>query len=242
MRHLAEASGVTLCGNADVRQIERLPGRFRISTARGVMEAETAIVATNGYTGNATPYLRDRVVPVVPYMMATEPLPDALVQGALPNRRTGADTKRALWAFRRSPDGLRIVFGGKARLGEVNERAGAERLHGYMSQVWPKLRPSRVSHAWKGLIAFTFDAVPHIGEHDGVHFATGCHGAGISMMSYLGQQLALKVLRKQNRPFGFDRAAFPAMPFYRGKPWFIPGVTAYYNARDGLDRILAPRT
>ena len=241
MRRLTEAAGVTICGNAEVTQIERLPGRYRLRTARGVVEAETAIVATNGYTGPSTPYLRNRVVPVIPYMMATEPLPDDLVHEALPTRRTGADTKRALWAFRRSPDGRRIIFGGKARLHEVDERAGAERLHGYMSRVWPKLRPFRISHGWKGFIAFTFDSVPHIGEHDGVHFATGCHGAGVSLMSYLGRQLALKVLRKQNRPSGFDRAAFPTMPLYGGKPWFIPGVTAYYNARDSLDMVLARR-
>ena len=108
-----------------------------------------------------------------------------------------------------------------------------------MTGVWPQLRSVRVSHCWKGFVGFTFDFLPHMGEDNGLHYAAGCQGAGVAMMSYLGHQIGLKILRRQNRPCGLDSAAFPTLPGYRGRPWFLPAVGGYYTLRDRLDRTLA---
>jgi hypothetical protein len=59
------------------------------------------------------------------------------------------------------------------------------------------------------------------------------------MMSYLGFQMARKLLGKQNRACAFDGDGFPAPPLYNGKPWFIPVVAGWYRLRDGVDRALA---
>ena len=105
--------------------------------------------------------------------------------------------------------------------------------------MWPQLRGTRVSHTWKGQIAFTFDHIPHMGSRDGLHFVAGCNGSGVVRMSYLGRQIGLKIAGKQNRPCGFEDLAFPTLPGYRGTPWFLPMVGRYYNLRDQLDRTVS---
>ena len=239
MRRLAEEAGATLCGNARVDSVSRQPGGFRLRTARGEVRAAQVVMATNAYTDGAAPFVQRRVVPVTAYMIATEPMPDELAHGVLPRNRTGGDTKRALYAFRRSPDGRRVVFAGRARFRDVPERDAAAILHGFMTAVWPQMRGVRLTHAWKGFVGFTFDFLPHMGEADGLHYAAGCQGAGVAMMSYLGHQIGLKILRRQNRPCGLDGGDFPTLPLYRGRPWFLPAVGAYYKLRDRLDRTLA---
>ena len=239
IRRLAVEAGVRIRGQARVQSIARTGNGYRLSTARGEVAAEQVIVATNAYTGALTPYIQHRLVPVTAYMIATEELPIELAQVVLPTNRTGGDTKRALYAFRRSPDGRRIIFAGRAKFRDIDERSASAILHRFMGGVWPQLREARVSHCWKGMVAFTFDNLPHMGQHDGLQYVAGCNGSGVVMMSYLGHQAALKLLAKQDRPCGIDGLAFPGVPTYRGRPWFLPIVGGYYVMRDRLDREMA---
>lgn len=239
MRRLAETAGVLVRGQAAVTGIERTPGKFHLRTARGVVEAGQVVVATNAYTGAVTPDIQRRVIPVTAYMMATEAMPEELAATTLVQNRTGGDTKRALYAFRRSPDGQRIIFAGRARFRDIDERDASAILHRFMCSVWPQLQRVRVQHCWKGFVSFTFDFLPHMGEEDGLHYAAGCQGAGVAMMTYLGHQIGLKILAQQDRPCGLDGLNFPTVPTYGGKPWFVPAVGAYYNLRDRLDRAFA---
>ncbi len=241
MRNLAEAAGAVLCGRSAVSSITRQGAGFVTVSARGTIRSEHVVVATNAYASPATPYLQRRLVPVTAYMIATEPLPPDLARELLPRNRTGGDTKRALYAFRRSPDGNRIVFAGRAKFADIDEAQSSRILHGFMCRVWPQLRPYRISHGWKGLVGFTFDFMPHMGEYDGIHYAAGCQGAGVALMTYLGRQIGLKILGRQERPSGFDGLRFPTLPAYRGRPWFLPAVGGYYTFRDGLDRALSGR-
>ena len=105
-----------------------------------------------------------------------------------------------------------------------------------MLDVFPQLDGIRISHAWTGGVAFTFDFLPHMGRRKGVHYLAGCNGAGVAMMTYLGTQTALKILGKANRPCPFDELPFPSRPFYTGQPWFLPIVSSYYALRDRIDR------
>ena len=242
MRRLAEEAGAIICGRAAVRGIEKTAGgRHRLITARGEIRCDKLILATNGYTGGLDRFVRRRIVPLNAYMITTEEMPLSLAEDALPTNRTGGDTKRALYAYRRSPDGRRLIFAGRAKFRSIPEVQATPILYDFMLGVWPQLRGIRISHCWKGLIAFTQDHLPHVGEHDGVHFVAGCNGSGVVMMTYLGHQLGLKILGKQDRPLGVEGLRFPALPAYDGKPWFLPVVGRYYVFRDYLDRAFAGR-
>ena len=145
------------------------------------------------------------------------------------------DANRLLSYFRLSPDGTRVLFGGRLHLRNVDERTAAQGLYRRMVQVWPELAAWRVTHAWKGWLGFTFDRLPHMGMRDGVHFAIGCNGSGVAMAAYLGHQTALKILGRQNCPCPFEALPFPTQVAYGGTAWFLPPLGLWYRFLDGLD-------
>ena len=95
---------------------------WRVQTARGAVQADEVVIATNGYTGDITPELKRRVVPLASHIIATEELPPDLAASLIPKRRTLSDTRRVLCYYRMSPDGKRMVFGGRARFTPVTPR------------------------------------------------------------------------------------------------------------------------
>jgi glycine/D-amino acid oxidase-like deaminating enzyme len=228
-----------ICAKAAVTGIRRSGTGWHIETSRGAVSAGDVVIATNGYTGAVTPALRRRVVPVASHIIATEELPPDLARSLIPKGRTLSDTKRVLCYYRMSPDGRRMVFGGRARFTQVDATVSAPILHRYMTDRFPQLRGVKLTHAWTGNVAFTLDALPHMGERDGLHYCLGCNGSGVAMMTYLGWQTARKIARAANYACSFDTEDFPDHPLYSGNPWFLPVVGGYYRLRDSLDRLLA---
>jgi glycine/D-amino acid oxidase-like deaminating enzyme len=231
--------GVAVCAKAEVIRVGRENAAWRVQTNRGAVAAGDVIIATNGYTGGLTPALRRRVVPVASHIIATQELPQDLAWSLIPKARTLSDTKRVLCYYRMSPDGRRMVFGGRARFTQVDATVSAPILHRYMVDRFPQLRGIRVTHAWTGNVAFTLDALPHMGSHDGLHYCLGCNGSGVAMMTYLGWQTARKIGGVANYVCSFDTEEFPGHPLYSGNPWFLPVAGGYYRLRDNLDRLFA---
>jgi glycine/D-amino acid oxidase-like deaminating enzyme len=230
--------GLAICAKAAVRGLDREGSAWRVETARGTLSAGDVVIATNGYTGSLTPALRRRVVPVASHIIATEELPPDLAASLIPRARTLSDTKRVLCYYRMSPDGRRMVFGGRARFTQVDATVSAPILHRYMTDRFPQLRGVKLTHAWTGNVAFTLDALPHMGRRDDLHFCLGCNGSGVAMMTYLGWQTARKIARVANYACSFDTDEFPDHPLYSGNPWFLPVVGGYYRLRDHLDRLV----
>jgi len=230
--------GVPVCARAAATRIGREGSGWRVETARGTLSAGDVVVATNGYTGSLTPALRRRVVPIASHIIATEELPLDLAASLIPRARTLSDTKRVLCYYRMSPDGMRMVFGGRARFTQVDATVSAPILHRYMTDRFPQLRGVKVTHAWTGNVAFTLDALPHMGCRDDLHYCLGCNGSGVAMMTYLGWQTARKIARVANYACSFDTEEFPDHPLYSGNPWFLPVVGGYYRLRDHLDRLV----
>jgi glycine/D-amino acid oxidase-like deaminating enzyme len=209
---------------------------WNVTTPRGVVEAGNVIIATNGYTGKATPQLQRRVVPLGSYLIATEELPPGMAKALSPRNRSIVDTRRILTYYRLSPDGKRMIFGGRAKFGATNPMETAPLLHKFMVDRFPEMKDVKITHSWTGNVGFTIDELPHMGKLEGLHYALGCNGSGVAMMSYLGHQTARKVLSSSNRICAFDRPEFPTHPLYNGSTWFLPYVGSYFKARDWLDR------
>jgi glycine/D-amino acid oxidase-like deaminating enzyme len=231
--------GVPVCAQAPVNRIAKSDDGWRVRTGRGDVEANEVVVATNGYTGDITPELKRRVVPVASHIIATEELPPDLAASLIPKRRTLADTRRVLCYYRMSPDGRRMIFGGRARFTQVSAETSAPILHRFMADRFPQLKDARVTHAWTGNVAFTLDALPHMGRQGGMHYLLGCNGSGVAMMTYLGHQTARKIAGQANYECAFDAPDFPAHPMYSGNPWFLPAVGSWYRFRDNVDRLAA---
>lgn len=236
----AERHGATLVGKTRAGRLSRNGSAWTVETSRGTIAANEVVIATNGYTGGLTPDLKRRVIPLASHIIATEPLDPELAKSLIPKGRTISDTPRVLTYYRMSPDGTRVLFGGRARFTPVEPEVSAAALHGMMLARWPQLKGVRVTHGWMGNTAFSFDFLPHMGvTQKGLHYAMGCNGSGVAMLSYLGAQVARKILGGGNSINAFDGRDFPTMPLYTGYPWFLPIIGGWYRFRDWLDRRVA---
>lgn len=240
----AKGAGATLVDQTRVEGVARSGEGFAIRTARGTLRADSVLVTTNGYSidgegRSAMPWLARRVIPVGSYIIATEELPKDTIDRLFPGRRMISDTKRVLNYFRPSPDGTRILWGGRASFGPTSPEQAAPVLHGFMTAVFPELAKTRITHSWTGNVAFTFDFLPHLGAQDGIHYAAGCQGSGVAMASFLGHRAGLRIAGAENDPFALADLPFPTAPSYRGRPWFLPLVGGWYRLRDRMDRMAA---
>lgn len=231
----ASRLGADLRSGVSVTGLEREGGFHRVRTSLGEVRARQVMIATNGYTGPATPWHRRRLVPVASYMIATEPLGEERVRSLLPKLRVYGDTKKVLYYFRPSPDFTRILFGGRASFIDADVRRASLRLHGFLTGLMPDLAGVRITHGWKGNVAFALDYLPHVGQQDGIHYALGCNGSGVVTMTHLGRCAARQILGNGNRASAFSRMPFPTMSGYTGYPWFLPLIGASYQLRDRLD-------
>ena len=192
-------------------------------------------MATNGYTGPLSPWHRRRVIPIGSYIIATEALPESLVDALIPKNRIVSDTRRVVYYFRASPDRRRILFGGRVSLAETDPAASGPLLYREMVRLFPELAGYRVSHSWMGYVGYTFDTLAHTGEHDGVHYAMGYCGSGVGMAGYLGMRLGQRILGRKAGWTGYAETGFPARPYYFGKPWFLAPAVHWYRLRDKVD-------
>ena len=158
-----------------------------------------------------------------------------MIDPILPNWRTTHDWHNDLDFLRRSADGRRLLFGGLTGTASDNVRGMATRLRQRLIRILPQLGGVKLSHAWTGNCAATFDLYPHIGEVEGIHYAMGYCFAGVPAGTYFGHKTALKILGSKEARTAFDNRPFPAKWFYFGKPWFVTPYMANYRRQDRKD-------
>jgi glycine/D-amino acid oxidase-like deaminating enzyme len=230
----ARAAGVALRAGCRAQIIVRDGEGFRVQTSRGEVCARDVVVATNGYTGTVTPWQRRRVIPIGSYMIATEEIAPALADELSPTRRAMSDSRRVVFYYRLSPDGRRVLFGGRVALSETDPRISGPRLHRELVRIFPQLARTRITHSWAGFVAYTFDTLPHLGSHDGLHYAMGYCGSGVSLASWFGMCLGHKLLGNPEGRTPLDGIAFQTRPLYDGTPWFLATAVGWYKLLDRL--------
>jgi len=230
----AAASGARIVARVPVKGLEKTAGGWRVRTTFGV-DARDVLVATNGYTTGVTPELQRRLIPIGSFIIATEPLPADSAAALLPKGRVAFDSKHFLHYYRVMSD-RRLLFGGRAEFrppdGHSAGRAAAI-LRAEMVDVFPELSDTRVDYSWGGNVAFSRDQMPRAGKLDDFYYAGGYCGHGIAMATYLGDQIARRIAGEPVDHPLFDDTP-PTIPFYRGTPWFLPVLAAYYRVKDWL--------
>ncbi len=238
----AEELGVRFVANARVTGLKRGTGKsgadasakdsgFSLTTVRGSSHANEVILATNGYSDNLYPWARRRIIPIGSYMIATEKLPQDTIKRLIPDNRVVTDSRRLVVYYRSCPKGRRILFGARVSIAESDPVKTVPAMHQQLSLRFPELASSKVSHAWMGFVAYTFDGMPHFGKREGVHYAMGYCGSGVSLSSYAGVQVARQVLGLEFDT-AFEQTDFEQRFYYRRKPWFLAPSIAWYRFYD----------
>ncbi|MFD2238001.1 NAD(P)/FAD-dependent oxidoreductase [Aureimonas populi] len=232
---VALAAGVTVHSRTGVTAIEPEAGALRVSTARGEVSARQVLVCTDAYTDGATPWLRRRLVPVRSRIIATEELPAETMARLMPRRMMCGESRHLGFYYRPSPDGKRILLGGRDGSTKGDPAEPTLHLRRGLVRIFPELENVRLTHSWFGNVAMHRDMIPRIFSRRGVTYATGFCGSGVVWAPWIGTQAAHKLIGDDaGRPSAFDFRPPAAIPLYRGKPWFMPAFMALYRLQDKL--------
>lgn len=231
-------AGVSVFGRTEVENLRELSdGGCEVRTDKGTVRAGKVVVATNGYVSRLG-WFRRRVVPFRAYMAATEEMPQDLLDRLIPHGRTIIDSNTNIDFFRPAPDSRRILFGGATAAALKSPEEITARMKSIIDRVLPQARDLKLSHAWDGYCAGTFDLMPHVGHRGSIYYAMGYNFAGVTMGTRFGARIANSIVTGAELGSVFDSKRFPTVPFYTGNPWFLGLVMRYF---DWHDRQLARR-
>lgn len=239
----AARAGASLHGGWEARTVDRDRHGFRLTLVSAVataaeVRADDVVVATNGYTTRRpVPWLARRVLAVGSFMIATEPLPAELVASVSPRGRMFFDTKNFVSYWRPSPDGRRILFGGRTSLAPTTVSEARDQLYRAMVAIHPQLSSTAVDRAWGGEVALTADRLPHVGRHpeSGVVFAMGYCGTGVALSLHFGRCVGRWLCGDGSLP-AFAGRRWAEVPTLARVPWLVPVGGWWYRARDVVAR------
>jgi len=206
MRRTIESLGVVVSERSRALRFE--PGStVRITTEFAEVEAPQVVLALNGYAPQIG-VLKDRVLPLCNYVVATEPLSPAQWSSIGWTGREGLSDARVQFMYLRPTADGRIVFGGESAPyfdGGVpssgNYRPSIEKLKRSFVTTFPQLEGVRFTHEWGGTMAFTRDFTPSVGRLDGadnVFYAACCNGEGVVTTQLGGMILARLVAGEED--------------------------------------------
>ncbi len=233
MRRVTEA-GAVVRGDTAVRGVSAEADHFRVRISGAEIRARDVLIATNGYTQGVGAHFDRRIVPVVSAQIATGPIPQALFDRATPTRRVYGESNRVFYYFRPAPGENRLIWGGRAsHLARENSSAAYRHLARDLLRVFPYLEDVAVTHGWTGRIGYTFDEFPHLGRSpEGVHYAMGYCGTGVSRATHFGRKIALQMLGRPEGRSAFDDIAFPTHPLRMFAKAAVPMVELWRRGRD----------
>ncbi len=211
----ALAAGVRICETSRVLGFETPRATaVRVRTVAGMVEAEQAVLATNGYVGSLAPAVARRIMPINNFQVTTEPLGAERAAALIPSGAAVADSRFVVNYFRLTPD-HRLLFGG----GETYRYRFPSDIRALVRPrllaVFPQLRDVRLEHGWGGTLAITRSRLPHLARlAPNVVTAGGYSGQGVGLAVLAGRLVAEAL---QGESDGFDRlSALPQRPFPGG--------------------------
>jgi gamma-glutamylputrescine oxidase len=208
----------------------------RIITNRGVVEADSILLACNGYLGKLEPRLSGKIMPINNFFIATEPLSDKQLQQINPRDVAIADSRFVVNYYRLSAD-KRMLFGGGENYRQNFPGNISSFVRKPMLQIYPQLADTRIDYAWGGTLAVTLNRMPHfgrLGRHN-TYYAQGYSGQGVAMATLAGKLIADAIAGESEKFDLFGK--IPTRSFPGGDLLRWPGLVlgmSYYALRDRL--------
>ena len=213
-RGLARAAmeaGAVIHGASEATGIVRDGAGWSVRTGRASIRCEFVVLATNGYTGDLWPGLRQSLVPVASFVTATAPLGHNVLPTVLPGRHAVSETARIIVYYRLDAQG-RFIIGGRGRWFNVTDRGDVSHVRAAALHLFPQLEGTQWEYEWAGWPAITRDHLPKLFALDqGVYAGLGYNGRGVASATMMGQQLANVVLAEAEplvEVRGLERFAF----------------------------------
>lgn len=236
MLDAARDAGAEIHGHSPVLGIERYVAGYRLHLNDRTLHTRDVLIATNGYTPKGQRWHSRRLIPIVAHMVATEPLPERFLGRLRDGRRTYHDNRKNSNYYQISQDG-RLIFGGRTGLRHRSAAHQARMLKAEMTYFFPELAGVQIANAWQGRCAATQDMFPHVGVHDGIHFALGYCFSGLAMAPWLGRKAAMAILGRQDEARTlFRKDDLAIVPWPARQERLMPIAMRYYRWRETLPR------
>ena len=208
----AESLGAIIHEQSPVIEIKH-GNRPEVVTKRGSVKADFVVLAGNAYHYLESS-LRGILLPVNSFILASEPLSDAVVQRINPTDIAVCDPNYILEYFRLSAD-KRLLFGGRCNYSGSDPNVIKRMLIPRLAKIYPELADLKIDYAWGGTIGVTINRVPQLGRlANNVFYSQGYSGHGVNVTHLAGQIMADAIAGSLER---FDM-------FARIKPIRVPGA------------------
>jgi L-pipecolate oxidase len=193
VRGLASAAlrmGARIFTGTPVTSVSDEQGSWRVHAREGSVRADWVIVATNAYSAIIWTALREELVALPYFNVATRPLQPHERAAILPERQGLWDTRKVLSSLRTDAAG-RLIFGSVGALrgaGKGIHRNWSKRA---LARLFPKLKDVELVHEWYGQIGMTANAIPRFHElARNTVSISGYNGRGIAPGTSFGRDLA----------------------------------------------------
>ena len=215
LARVAAAAGARICEMTPARSIARTMSaagsRITVTTDRGTVTADRALIATNAYIGNLEPVTAAHVMPIRSFIGATAPLDD--FPEIIPGRESIADSRFVVRYFRKTKDN-RLLFGGREAYTADNPADMIAPIRRQIVEVYPQLATVPITHAWGGSVGITLPRQPFVREvMPGVTSIGGYSGHGVMLANYCGKLYADEVT---GTPTGLDHLRALKVPAFPG--------------------------
>jgi len=205
-----------------------------VRTVSGSVTASTVFLACDAETVDLAPKAGRYTMPVLNYIIGTEPLGQDRARSLIPSNAAVSDSRFVLNYFRLSADN-RLLFAGGEKYSPKPPKDIAAFVRPYMLKLFPQLADARIDYAWGGAVGITVNRLPHIGRNGNILFAHGYSGQGVLLTTLVGELVA-ELLKGDSRNFDlFDKIphhAFPGGKLLRS-PTYVAGML--YSAM--MDRL-----
>ena len=237
-RGLARAAldaSATIHGGSPVRGLMRGAEGWRLATPRGAVIADTVLLCTNAYSGDLWPGLRQSLVPLRPFQVASAPLGQNLRRTILPGGQVASDTRRHLAYYRIDPAG-RLLMGGDVTFDHAPRTDVHARIRRRAAALFPQIGEPAWEYAWSGWVAITPDHMPHLHAlAPGLYAGVGFQGRGVAMGTMMGKQLALHALGGEGARAAWPSVPLRPVPFHGLRGPAARALWRWYGLRDRME-------
>ena len=230
----AMTAGAELYGETRATLLLREGKRWRIETPRATVCADKVLLATNGFTDDLWPGLRQTVVPLFSSIAATAPLPDDVARQIMPTRSVLYESGH-ITVYYRIDAANRLLMGGRGPMYWIRNARAVAYLMRYAEQLWPALRGTAWTHGWNSRLAMTEDHTPHVHEPaPGVLAYLGCNGRGVALATAMGQQLTRRLIGGETAQIDLPVTPLRPIRFHAAWPIGVRSAVLVGRVRDRL--------
>lgn len=230
----AQAAGARIHGASPVQSLQRNGDRWTLTTPGGSsVDAARVVLATNGYTGDLWPGLKQSIIAPNSFQVATEPLPDAVARTILPQGHVSSDTRQLLFYFRLDHQ-RRLIMGGRGPFREPQSDGDWSHLESVIQSMFPAAATAAIAYRWCGRVALTRDFLPHLHEPaEGLLVDIGCMGRGIGLQTAMGRAMAAYLISGKASSLPLPVTGVRGLPLHRLRRIYISAIVSWYRMRGG---------